>query len=91
MDEDIATDWPAQEDEAEPSLDDVIPEGAHQLDVPRDDETEEDNDPEVTSTEGDKASTEWSFPVRAAPILALQCDVIVNGLFVHILATESFI
>ncbi len=76
MDEDIATDWPAQEDEAEPSPDDIIPEGANQLDVPRDDEIQEDNDPEVTSTEGDKASTEWSFPVRAAPILALQGETV---------------
>lgn len=72
MDEDIASAWPAQEEEVEPSLDDAIPEDEPQIDAPRDDETQEENDSEATSTEDDKPSTEWSFPVRAAPILALQ-------------------
>ncbi|MDG1539713.1 MAG: hypothetical protein P8Q40_07280 [Candidatus Poseidonia sp.] len=72
MDEDTASAWPEQEEEAESSPDDVIPGDEPQLDAPHDDETQEENDSEATSTKDDKPSTEWSFPVRAAPILALQ-------------------
>ena len=72
MDEGIASDWPAQEEESETSPDDVIAGDAPQNDPLHDGETQEENSPEATSSEDDKPSTEWSFPVRAAPILALQ-------------------
>ncbi len=67
MDEGIATDWPAQEDnEAEEPLEVLDAEG-------------EQTDSEVvddSSIEDIAPSTDWSFPVRAAPILALQGETV---------------
>ena len=77
MDEDIATDWPAQEEEETSSLDDVTLGEVTQPTNALNNGTEEgdDSDSEADSEE-DTPSTEWSFPVRAAPILALQGETV---------------
>ncbi|MAJ00879.1 MAG: hypothetical protein CMA10_00520 [Euryarchaeota archaeon] len=70
MDEGISADWPSQEeDEVEETLEasDVEEE---QLEI-TESEVEDDS-----SNKEDAPSTDWSFPVRAAPILALQGETV---------------
>ena len=77
MDEDIATDWPAQEEEETRSLADVTLGEVTQLANPDNDGAQEGDDTDSEAdNEDDKPSTEWSFPVRAAPILALQGETV---------------
>ena len=76
MDEDIATDWPAQEEEETPSSHDAPFGEEAQPDNVHNDGVEEGDNLDSEANEDDKTSTEWSFPVRAAPILALQGETV---------------
>ena len=70
MDEGISADWPSQEeDEVEEALEASNVE-EEQLEI-TESEVEDDS-----SNKEDAPSTDWSFPVRAAPILALQGETV---------------
>ena len=73
MDEDIATDWPDQEDDEVDTSSEPSTAAEEQTD---DHDSVEDTTSPSASEDEVKPSTDWSFPIRAAPILALQGETV---------------